>query len=201
MRLSHVTWKGPAVDDPEMLTMLPDDLSRLLRQINGFIQFHGGLHVRGASTAPSWHSVRNAWLGKEAFHRSYPKMKSTDVPFAEDFLGNQFLLREGQVIFMDGETGDVELRKQTLAQFFAAIESDPISELDLNILMDFQATGGKLKPGELLAVVPPLCTEQAADGISVAPVSAAERRSFLSQLAGYLRSMPDGGSFDLRVRE
>ena len=46
MQLAHITFTGPPIDDPDILGMLPTGLAGLLRQLNGFIQFHGGLHVR-----------------------------------------------------------------------------------------------------------------------------------------------------------
>jgi hypothetical protein len=144
--------------------------------------------------------LRNAWVGEKAFHRLYPKVKPSDIPFAEDFLGNQFLMRNGKVVFLDGETGDTEPRKQTLGQFFTSIERDPISALDLNTLLEFQQDGGALKPGELLAVIPPLCSEQAAEGISASPVAAEERYAFLSKLAAFLKDLPEGSSFDFQVQ-
>src|SRR5436190_17613681 len=97
MNLADVTWKGPAVDDLELFRRLPGELVRLLQQQNGFIQYHGGLHVRGACRTPQWHSLRAAWLGKNAFHRFYPDLTPEDIPFAEDCLGDQFLLREKDV--------------------------------------------------------------------------------------------------------
>src|SRR4051812_2832298 len=97
MRLDHTTYVGPPIDDGEVLNRLPADLARLLHEVNGFIAFEGGLHVRGACHRPAWHSLRNAWVGEDAFHRLYDGVQTEDVPFAEDCMGDQFLLREGRV--------------------------------------------------------------------------------------------------------
>ena len=80
MEIDQVTWQGPPIDDDAMLDRLPTDLRTLLTQINGFIQFSGGLHIRGASTEPDWHSLRAAWDGKNAFWRHYTTILKTDVP-------------------------------------------------------------------------------------------------------------------------
>jgi hypothetical protein len=201
MALSHVTWKGPEIDDAELLEKLPPELSGLLSQLNGFIQFHGGLHVRGVSSKPKWHSLREAWEGDKAFHRLYPKVKPTDIPFAEDYLGNQFFLRNRKVVFLDGETGDTDPLRMGLREFFEAVEKDPVEFLQLEILLEFQQDGGALKPGELLAVMPPLCSEQASEGISTSPVSAAERHTFLAKLAAFLKDLPKDGKFEFQVGE
>lgn len=58
-----MTFTGPPLDDEDLLARLPAKLAGLLRQVNGFIQFHGGLHVRGACREPAWHSLRDAWDG------------------------------------------------------------------------------------------------------------------------------------------
>src|SRR5271166_4833360 len=97
MRLEHVTYRGPAIDDRAILAKLPRALTELLEQTNGFIQFHGGLHVRGACRQPDWHSLRAAWESEHAFHQLYPEVDPEDIPFAEDALGDQFLLRDGEV--------------------------------------------------------------------------------------------------------
>src|SRR5262249_38743554 len=106
MRLEHITYSGPPPDDGDLLTRLPAELSSLLRQPNGYIQFYGGLHVRGLCREPAWHSLRDAWDGEHAFHRLYPEVQPEDIPFAEDCLGDQFLLRDGLVWRLMAETGD-----------------------------------------------------------------------------------------------
>lgn len=95
MELDQVTYKGPVLVDEEILTTLPNNLSSLLRQINGFIQYDGGFHVFGACHEPKWHSIRELWHGDHAAHKHYSGIKCSDIPFAEDCLGFQFFLREG----------------------------------------------------------------------------------------------------------
>src|SRR6185312_15967257 len=94
--LPHLTYSGPALDDPEILDRLPEELSAALRARNGCIAWLGALHVRGASHSPPWHSLRNAWEGPDALHTLFDEVRATDVPFAEDAFGDQFLLREGR---------------------------------------------------------------------------------------------------------
>ena len=191
MKLDQVTFTGPALDDEEMLDRLPSELAAMLRQINGFILYQGGLHVRGACLTPEWHSLRNAWDGDDAFHRLYPEVQAEDVPFGEDSLGDQFLLREGIVWRLFAETGEVESLEATLLEFFEAVKADPIEELALQPLQQYQQDGGNLEPGKLLAAFPPFCTEESADGVSLAAIPSAERRRFLADFAEQVRDMPD----------
>src|SRR3954470_21513558 len=73
MRLEDVTFVGPPIDDPEVLGLLPPELAGLLAGQNGFVQFRGGLHVRGACRGPAWHSLREAWLGRAPSTATTPR--------------------------------------------------------------------------------------------------------------------------------
>lgn len=201
MKLEHVTFTGPPLDDEELLNRLPGNLAGLLRQINGFIQFHGGLHVRGACLAPAWHSLRDACEGAAAFHRLYPAVRPDDIPFAEDCMGDQFLLREGGLLKLAAETGDVEELGMALGGFFDAVATDPIEVLALQPLLQFQMDGGSVEPGQLLAAYPPFCTKEAANGVSLAAIATEERRHLLAVFAAQLREVPEGGEIIIRIED
>lgn len=201
MQLEHVTYTGPPLDDGDLLDRLPANLAGLLRQINGFIQFHGGLHVRGACREPDWHSLRDAWDGEAAFWRLYPEVRQADVPFAEDCMGDQFVLRDAVVHKLSAETGDAESLGVGLREFFEAVAADPVEYLSLHPLLQHQQDGGGLEPGQLLAAFPPFCTKESADGVSLAAIPAGERRRFLADLAAQLREVPEGGKIDFRVMD
>lgn len=201
MKLVHVTWKGGSVDDPALMQELPGQLGALLDSLNGFIQFHGGLHVRGLVRAPKWHSLREAWRGRDAVHRRYDAVQETDIPFAEDYAGNQFLLRRESVIELDGETGELTPLGMDLAAFLEAVQNDPVGVLELEPLLAFQESGGRLGPGELLAIYPPLCSEEAEDGVECAAVPAAERYAFLKKLADFVGTLPPGQAFRVQTQD
>jgi hypothetical protein len=193
MQLDHVTFVGPPIDDAELLARLPKNLAGLLQQINGFIQYKGGLHVRGACLEPAWHSLRDAWLGEHAFHQLYPDVQPDDVPFAEDCMGDQFLLRDGQVWRLAAETGEMGSLAVTLGEFLHSVQAEPIQYLSMQPLLQFQQEGGNLEPGQLLAAFPPFFVKQAADGVRLAAIRGDERRRFLADVAAQIRDVPDGG--------
>ena len=192
MKNDHVTYNGPAIDDREILAKLPKALAALLEQTNGFIHFHGGLHVRGACLAPAWHSLRDAWIGKNAFHQLYPEVTPADIPFAEDYLGDQFLLRDGTVWHLLAETGEVESLESSFKEFMQNVEDDPGEHLGLHHLLQFQREGGHLLPGQLLAASPPFCQEESDDGVTLRAMPSGERRQFLADFAKQMRELPDG---------
>jgi hypothetical protein len=190
MDLIEVTFLGPPVDDHELFPLLPAELRTLLEQVNGFIQFNGALHVRGACRDPEWHSLRRAWMTGKAFHRHYREVSETDVPFAQDFLGNQFLLRSGQVVKLHGATGAIEDLGVSLNDFFEAVQADPHELLGLYILQEFREGGGGLEPGELLNTDPPLESVTEGEGVMMTPVSADEQLHFLREHHRQIKVLP-----------
>src|SRR5262249_55265061 len=71
MENTKPTYSGAGITDHQILDKVPENYRRLLHQMNGFIWFDGGLHVRGAVLSPSWHSLREVWSGDFALHKLY----------------------------------------------------------------------------------------------------------------------------------
>ena len=200
VELNNVTYSGPPIDDSEILARLPSNLAGLLNQINGFIQYGGGLHVRGACRGPEWHSLRNAWEGEAAYWNLYPEIKQDDVPFAKDCMGDQFLLRDHVVIKLSAETGELESLGIGLRELFASISADPVAFLSMQPLIQYGNDGGRLEPGQLLAAFPPFCFREASEGVKLVAISTVERRLFLADLASQIHSVPDGGTIQFKVQ-
>jgi hypothetical protein len=184
MELDGVTYVGPPVDDAEVLAIVPAGLRDLLAQVNGFVAYRGGLHVRGACREPAWHALREVWLGPRALHRRYDALGADDVPFAQDAVGDQWLLRDEEVIRLAAESGEVDALGMSLGGFLLAAQSDPVETLGLHPLLRFQEDGGSLAPGQLLLAHPPFATKEAAAGVRLGAVPAAEALDFHAQLAG-----------------
>lgn len=183
---------GPPIDDPAILENLPAELVDLLRRANGYVAYDGGLHVRGACHTPEWHSLRAAWRGDRAVRRLFPAVRADDVPFGEDALGHQFVLRDGIVHRLDSEVGELESLDVDLADFDAAVRADPVSYLRLAPLERFRAEGGTLQPGQLLSIYPPYVFEESGKGVSMRAISAGDCLGFLAGLAAAIRDVPDG---------
>lgn len=202
MELEHITFQGPEIDLPEsFISRLPSNLVGLLKQINGYVQFHGGLHVRGLCTAPSWHSLAEAIDGSKPIHSFYPAVLASDVPFAQDCVADQFILRNGQVFKLYCETGELENLDVTFAGFFDAVAADPIEFLGLHPLMQFQSTGGALQLGEVLHVYPPFCTKESANGVSLRAVPANEALEFLADFSAQINAVPNGAGIQVKVTQ
>ncbi|MDQ3816354.1 MAG: SMI1/KNR4 family protein [Acidobacteriota bacterium] len=177
------TYVGSEITDSEILGRIPEDYRRLLNQTNGFILFDGGLHVRGAVLSPAWHSLRRVWLGDSALHKLFPAINESDVPFAQDCLGDQFVLRAGVVHKLDAEAGEVETLGMNLEAFLNHAFENPVEFLSLHPLLQFMSEGGELRPGQLLSVYPPFITEESAGGVSLRAISMFDRIGFLADFA------------------
>lgn len=148
---------------------------------------------------PTWHSLRAAWLDENAFHRHYAALRTDDVPFAQDCLGDQFLLRSGEVIRLRGETGELSKIGMGLHDFLAAVQADPVGFLSLQPLLRFQSEGGTLQPGQLLSAAPPFCCLESGADVSLRAVAALDRQAFLVDFSKEIADVPDGGKIRIRL--
>jgi hypothetical protein len=199
VKISGVTYQGPEERDDALLARLPGALRSLLSQINGFILMGGALHVRGACKLPAWHALEEVWTGERALSLCYEAVDPEDVPFAEDALGDQFLLRGELVSKLHAETGAIEYLGKGLFEFLEAVQVDPVGTLRLEPFLSFYRDGGRLEPGQLLMAYPPFCTRESEAGVSFKPVPAAERRAFLADLSAKVSKLPEGTRISIQV--
>jgi len=87
---------------------LGDELLTLLRQKNGFYAFEPALHVFPNDSFEdemtlSWWNSHGLW------RNGYGGLAVGCLFFAEDVFGNRFCLPQGQVCFLDAETGQAEV--------------------------------------------------------------------------------------------
>ena len=192
MDLSRVTFRGPALADSALLSELPSDYARTLIDVNGFVAFDGGFHLRGVCDQPAWHSLAAAWTGEHSVHRLFPSVRSSDLPFGEDCMGDQFVLREGLVHKLASETGELSSLGLSWQTFFDSLCHDSFAFLQLHPLVQFQRDGGRLEPGQILSAYPPFAFKEAANGVSLAAVPIDQHIHFLSDLARQLSRMAGG---------
>jgi hypothetical protein len=137
-------------------------------------------------------------------------MTKEDVPFAQDFLGNQYILRDEQVMRVMGETAElgpplpgltaiqsgrvVEVPALSLGVFIQAIHGFK-GALNLELLDQYLKAGHTLDPGDLMHVYPPMCSQEAASGIglSAIPMRAEKRLDFLASVVRAVRDAGPGG--------
>jgi hypothetical protein len=176
------------ISDHEILERVPESLRSLLRETNGFVLFEGGLHVRGAVLSPPWHSLRHVWLGDFPLHKLFPALRESDIPFGQDCLGDQFVLRKNLVHKLEAESGELESLEMNLESFLALARENPLEFLSLHPLVQFRQEGGDLKPGQLLNVYPPFITKESEGGVSLKAVPMFERINFLADFSRQITS-------------
>jgi hypothetical protein len=191
MNIPGITWRGDNPDDIEIMRELPPELRNMLAEVNGFILYFGALHIRGASLAPEWHSLRNAWRGTKAFHVLYDGVSPSDIPFAEDQFGDQFLMRSGRIERLHAESGEMSPLCENFSAFLDGLAGDV--ETFLNV--SFQH---RLEPGELLHAYPPFCVKEASAGTSFSPCSAREVILVHAGFAKEISDVPDGTRIEIR---
>ena len=190
---------GSEITDTEILAKVPEDYRRLLSETNGFVLFDGGLHVRGAVLSPEWHSLRKVWLGDFALYRLFPAIEETDIPFAQDCLGDQFVLRDSIVYKLDAEVGEIDSLEVDLQTFLQQAQENTVEYLSLEPLLQFMSEGGKLQLGQLLSVYPPFIAEESANGVSLKAISMFDRISFLADFARQVADIPKGTKIEIKV--
>ena len=194
MNFSNVTWRGGGIEDIQLFTKLPAELAAVLKETNGFILHSGAFHLRGAVLTPEWHSLGAALNGAHAFHRLYGSVLESDIPFGQDQLGDQFILREGSIFRLVAETGEIEFISHSLSQFLIAVAEN--IEAFLNVGLNH-----KLEPGQLLHAYPPFVTKEAAHGVSLKPCEATELIRFHAEIARQIAELPDGTQISIKFTQ
>lgn len=192
MHLDGITWQGPPLPDSPHLSALPDPLAGLLRQVNGFILRGGALHVRGVGEDPPWHSLHRHWTGELALASRYRSIHESDIPFAQDCVGDQFFLRDGAVWRLRAETDDAEPLDLKLYDFLAEASASPVDFLGAEPLVAHLDAGGELLPGQLLNAYPPYCSAEARQGVELRAVPADELIEVHALMAAEIRDLADG---------
>ncbi|UOG76602.1 SMI1/KNR4 family protein [Hymenobacter tibetensis] len=196
--MKGILYTGGELTDVVTFARLPVYLQTFLREQNGVVAYFGGLHLRGCVTTPAWHSLEVAWQGPTAFWRTYDEVLESDIPFAQDCVGNQFLLRGDAVLLLDTETGELADLEVDFKHFLFGVEKYPLDALGMEPLRGFQQQGGVLQPGQLLSVFPPLCI--AINNGKVPELKAATVSERLAWLAGFyqkIKDLPDGQTIRL----
>ncbi len=202
MELDHVTYRGPNFeDDHRLAARLPDNLRGLLKQINGFIQYVGGLHLRGLCAEPAWHGLDLVWTGPLALHENYAEVRPDDVPFAQDCMADQFLLRGKDVLKLYAETGELEDLSLDLRGFLEEANRDPVEFLGMHPLLQAVQDGHEPKPGQVLHAYPPFCMKAEGHEVSLRPVPIEEALAYLAHLSKEIRDLPEGAEIELKITD
>ena len=160
MEFKGVIYRGEGPLDTDLAERLPDYLQEFDAEFNGLIAYNGGLQIRSCTQEDSWHSLQRYWTGERSLSKVYPNLLDSDIPFAQDCLGDQYFLRDDEVWMLSGEMGDVMEMELDFNGFIDGAISDPVEFLAMEPLAYYLQTEGALNPGELLHIVPVLSLDE-----------------------------------------
>lgn len=193
MKLEGVTWEAGGTTDFGLLRFLPDELKELIEPSGGFILHHGAIHFRGCTHDPEWNNLRMVSWGDHSLKYLYRSVDVDDIPFAQDQVGDQYLLRGDEVFHLNAETGEAARFAKCLTEFLEGIDED--IEAYLNVSLRH-----RLMPGQALHAYPPFCVAESSGGqSSLKPVSVVELLRFHADFARQIAEIPDGGQIEIQV--
>lgn len=189
MDFTGITYRGGEIEDRDIYEAMPGILQDFYEQSNGLIAFEGGLQIHGCVNSPNWFSLRNAM----AFvHDNYDAVRPDDIPFAQDCLGDHYVLSGETVVHLNGETGEIDPLEITFEQFLIQACEDAVDFLSLQPLEMFRANGGVIEPGELLNVYPPFSMQSDDQDYDLKVIDAMEQRNFLADYYAQIKNLKDG---------
>lgn len=197
MQFEGVIWQNNAIADNYILKQLPLSLQEFYEEINGVVAYEGGLQIRACSKKPKWNSLYEYWKGDRALYKQYDKMNETDIPFAQDCLGDQYFLRKNEVFLLNAENGEIDNLEMDFWEFIDECVNDPEDFLDMEPLLDFLEEGDSLAPGELLHIFPPFSLEESEEGVTLMKLPVEDRLQFLFDLHNQLKNLKDGDSVSI----
>ena len=200
VELSGLIYEGPPLEEAELAAAdLPSNFAGVLKQMNGFVCLHGGFHVRGIYEEPVWHALSTVTEGPRALHAHYRSVRPGDIPFGAECLGDQFMLRDGEVYRLYAETDQIEALSMGLGTFLDGLASEAIFELP-DFLYDWYVQG-RLTADKAVHVYPPFAAANPGSGYSFAPVPRLELLDYHAELSKQIRDLPEGARVRIKVTE
>ena len=157
--------------------------------------------MRGICDEPEWHSLAEAWTGENALFKLFTAIKPEDVPFGQDCMGDQFILREGIVHHLFSESGELKSTGLTFEQFYEQMRADPVEFLHLEPLLQMENEGEELRPGELISAFPPFVCLESGKKVVLHPTPMLDRIQWLAKFARQIENLPDGAKLEIGFTE
>ncbi len=196
MNFKAITYHNTQITDKQTFDGLPSELKEFYREYNGLVICNGGLQFKGCINDPKWISLEDIWTGLSNLHSIYDEVLESDIPFAQDCFGDQYLWRDKQVIRLSSESGDIENLDLTFNQFLDEVIKNPTEFLALESFNQLYEMDIKLQDGQLMNVYPPFMFKCDGDR-SFKPVPSEEQISFLKSIYTQTKDLPEGQSFKI----
>lgn len=139
------------------------------------ILYNGGLQIRSEEASDKLLNVKSFLEGDLSLSELYSSVLPSDYTIAQDFFGDQFLIRNDLVVKLMAETGEIEELNCTWEEFLSWVNEDPYNRLDLPEDLE-------LETGKLLFAYPPFCTKEGSNEV-IKPIDGEELIRFHADFA------------------
>ena len=174
------------------------ELVSLLEARNGFYAFESALHVFPAGDSMTSLTLEG-WNSPTLWRSEYHGLADDCVFFSEDAFGGQFCIASGAVFSFNAETGEREHIGATLDDWASALLQRHRLLTGWPLAHDWQARYGMLPIGRRLIPKLPFVLGGAYSVENLRDGDAVKAMRFYGDLAGQIRSLPDGAQVRLRT--
>lgn len=172
----------------------------LMSRCNGFYGFESALHVFPLISSDE-HLDALAWNDEKLWCDKYDGMIDGHFFFAEDAFGGQFSMKKDGIFTFNPETGESQKLCDTLSQWCEAILDDYDFLTGHSLMLEWQATHGRVKEGHRLVPVIPFVLGGAFSVSNLHVQESVTAMRYRGTIAVQIRDIPDGGMIKFDVNK
>jgi len=188
------------IDILEPRGKLGNQLANFLRQKNGFYAFESALHLFPACRAERIMNLEK-WNNPKLWIEYYDDTAMDILLFAEGILGDQFGVKDGEIVRFEAETGLIESVAASLEEWAALILNDYKYQTGYPLAHEWQKAHGPLPTGQRLVAIMPFVLGGSFDVSNLFALDAAKAMRYHGELALQIRHAPDGTKIKFEIRE
>jgi hypothetical protein len=177
---------------------LANELEHLLTKKNGFFAFESALHVLPLGT-PTKAPTLLQWNAIDMWRDAYGELARDGLFFAEDVFGNQFLVRDQQILSFDAETGETRPVAKSLDGWAEAVLDDYEHLTGYPLAHEWQVKNTPLENGDRLVPKHPFVIGGAYALENLRAMRAERGMRWRGELASQILRLPDGASVTVKI--
>lgn len=179
---------------------LENELANFLWQKNGFYAFESALHVFPSCRAERVMDLEK-WNDPKLWIEHYDDMALDILFFAEGILGDQFGIKDGEIVRFEAETGLIEHVAVNLEEWAALILNDYKYQTGYPLAHEWQKAHGPLLTGQRLVAIIPFVLGGNFNISNLFALDAAKAMRYHGDLALQIRHAPNGTKIKFEIGE
>lgn len=188
---------GQELREASPVDIADEQLRALLREKNGFFAFGSALHVFPLDSGVSGPDLIG-WNDLSGWRRHYSDaVPESAMVFAQDLFANQYFVGLDGVFKLNSETGETEIRGETIEAWVEAVLEDYNYETGYPIGLEWQKLNHPLQPDCRLLPKKPFVLGGEYVPENLVEVEASVAMEKLGQLSAELNGLPDGTAVEL----